>query len=95
MLTVADGRARQRETNGYDHGARDHGREETHDLVGAKHLEEKGHDKIEHRCGSNTQTGIVERHLVGETLRHTQLLDRGVASQEGEAGAKEGRNLHF
>lgn len=95
LLTVADSRSGERKTDSDNHRTGNHRREEAHHLLRAEHLQQERHHEIEQRRRSHTDAGIVERHLVCQTLRHAQLLYRGIAAKESEARTEECGHLQF
>ena len=91
---VIDGGGGQVQADGDDDGAGDDGREEAHDLLGAERLEQSREDDIHKTRARDAETGIGQHLEVGLVLLLAEhRSDGGVAAEEGEGRAEEGRDL--
>ena len=75
------------QADGDDDGAGDDGREEAHDLLDAVGLEERGKNRVHDAHAGHAAAGVDQQ--VGLAVGG----DGGIAGDEGEGGAQEGRNL--
>ena len=91
---VIDGGGGQGQADGDDDGAGDDGREEAHDLLGAKNLKQIRKDDVHKTCARDAEAGIGQHLEVGLVLLLAEhRSDGGVAAEEGEGRAEEGRDL--
>ena len=90
-----NGRTRKHQSDGDNDGSGDNGREVFQNLLDTKRPDQCRHDEIDESGTGHAQTGIVEGERLRESLRHTHLLDRGVASEESKRRAEESRHVPF
>ena len=91
-LAVIDGGGGEVQADGDDDGARDDGREEAHDLLRAEGPDQRRQHRVDKTRAGHAEAGVGQELRVGEGIVD-QGGDGGVAAQEGEGGAQEGRDL--
>ena len=89
---VVHGAVRQRDADADDDGAGHDRREVTHDLIGAKGLEQHGHDHVQQTRARNADARIGNPVCACAAVFH-QFLYRSVAAQECEGGTQERGHL--
>ena len=89
---VIDGGGGEVQADGDDDGARDDGREEAHDLLGAEGPDQGRQHRVDKTRAGHAEAGVGQELGVGEGIVD-HGGDGGVAAQEGEGGAQEGRDL--
>ena len=92
---VIDGGAGEVQTDHDDHRARDDGREVTHDLFRAEHLEEECEHEVEETCDHDAAERVGELRFGIETFVGGHRRDRGEAAEVGERGAEERGDLEL
>ena len=92
---VIDGGAGEVQADHDDHRARDDGREVTHDLFRAEHLEEEREHEVEETCDHDAAERVGELRFGIETFVGGHRRDRGEAAEVGERGAEERGDLEL
>ena len=92
---IIDGGAGEVQADHDDHRARDDGREVTHDLFRAEHLEEECEHEVEETCDHDAAERVGELRFGIETFVGGHRRDRGEAAEVGERGAEERGDLEL
>ena len=89
---VIDGRGGEVQADGDDDGSCDDGREEAHDPLHPEGPDESRQHRVDKAGAGHAEAGVGQQLRVGDAAVD-QRGDGGVAAQEGEGGAQEGRDL--